>query len=172
MKRVLLISILFLSIGCASSTAVEPTAVPTTAEQEGTVASAAVASETAVIEITSDSGIGNETFRPEDGWASEIVLRFHLSGLEEMRLMFGDTAVTLNITSTGQNEIFQSVSQNGQTANITADSPYWMPVTITQADGTEGTIPLQNGTINVTLPPAFYTENPDSFTISWIDFYR
>lgn len=159
--------ILFLSclIGCASANEIKATATTVPAPSPQVEA-------TAVYDITSESGIGSETFlRPGKQWPAEVMLRFHLKGLEEMTLTYGATAVTLNVLSGGQNEVSQSVSRNGQSETGSSDS-YQLTTTITNADGSEGTIPLEDGTINVVLPAAFHQENPDSFSVSWIDFYR
>jgi hypothetical protein len=105
-------------------------------------------------------------------WPPGVMVRFHLKGLEEMTLAYGDTAVTLNISSLGGNEVRQSVDQNGQTEIIHSDSPYWLNVTLTNSDGSPGTIPLEEGSIDVILPTHFHETNPESFSLNWIDFFR
>lgn len=169
MDRIILFFLLLLLIGCSATNAAQPTAVQTATAMENEQPEELPM----VYDIISESGIGNEMFqRPADGWAREIVLRFHLKGLEEMRLQFGDTAVTLSIASSGQQEIWQSVSQNGQNQTLQPGDPNWMQVVILNDDSTPGSIPLENGTINVLLPASFYEADPESFTLSWIDFYR
>jgi hypothetical protein len=161
---------LLLLIGCASANGTPATAVSNSSNQAD--AETLPAEGTAVYDIYSDSGIGSEIFlRPGKQWPTQVILRFHLKGLEEMILSYGATAVTLNIPSHGQNEMQQSVTRNGQSETGRSDS-YQLTVTIVNADGSEGTIPLEDGTINVTLPPDFHQENPESFNVSWIDFYR
>ena len=170
-NRIIIFFLVFLLIGCSAANSTQPTAVPTEDSQAPDDISPEEAS--IVYDIVSESGIGSETFqRPEQGWSAEVVLRFHLQGLEEMHLMYADTAVVLNIASTGQNDLQQTVSGNGQSQSINTADPNWMSVSVLNEAGTPGTIPLKNGTINVRLPTAFYEENPESFTVNWIDFYR
>lgn len=166
----------WLAVGCAAQTPPPPSLTLITTEGTQTKVVMQLSDDTAVFDITSPSGIGGANVQLSSGeWRPNLVLRFHLNGLEELELTYGDTAtsaalstsVTLNISST-DSQVYQSA--NG--TPIDSSSPYWMKTTIRNEDGRAGQIPLQNGTIEVTLPPDFHTQNPASFHISWIDFYR
>ncbi|MCP4356502.1 MAG: hypothetical protein GY796_00595 [Chloroflexi bacterium] len=172
MKYVGFFLLLFL-ISCTTETAnEEPLQVNITPKSEGDRVEMEVDGETTVFNIYSQTGIGSADIERITGsWPPTIISRFHLNGLEEMRLVVGDTAVTLNLSSSGGRSS-QTLTQNGVTSTITPDNPYWMDVTISNADGSPGTVPLKEGTIDVSLPPALFDKSPDSFSLNWIDFYR
>ncbi len=164
--------LLLLALPLASCYSQTPPAPPSltviTTEGAGTKVAVQLSGDTAVFDITSPSGIGGAKVQLSSGeWRRTMRLRFHLNGLEEMVLTYGDTAVTLNISST-DSQVRQSVND----APIDSSSPYWMPVSLKNEDGNADQIPLTNGTIEVTLPPDFHSQNPNSFHIRWIDFYR
>lgn len=117
---------------------------------------------TAVFDITSPSGIGGAAVELLSGeWPGEIRLRYHLSGLEEMRFAYDDVQVTVSVSSTATGEIRQQVSVAGKPAQpITAVSPYWMPYQ------------RESDAFTFQLPPNFYKTAPASFSLNWIDFYR
>lgn len=155
--------------GCNSTTPAAPAQTVITVQGLQNRVVMIMDKQTAVFNIHSQTGIGNAQVQRDDGhWPQPMVLHFHLSGLEEMTLTYGETAVTLNISSQGDNEIRQSVHD----AAITAEDARWLAVAVTNTDGTPGVIPLQEGLIAVTLPPEFHAVAPASFTIQWIDFYR
>jgi len=167
-RIVVLFLIIFIMSGCSPSEQKQPFLTDITTEGNQTKVVMKSEDESAVFDITSPTGIGGASVQLSSGeWLSNIVLRFHLTGLEQMTLTYGETAVTVNISST-DSQIYQSV--NGE--QIDANSPYWTAVTLKNADGTTGQVPLENGTIEVTLPTDFHSQNPTSFHISWIDFYR
>lgn len=163
-------------IGCTPQTPPPPSLMVITTEGDQTKVVMQLAEDTAVFDITSPNGIGGANIQLSSGeWQPTVILRFHLSGLEEMALTYGQTAtsaassasVTLNISST-DSQVYQSANSEP----ITSDSPYWLTVSLQNEDGSAGQIPLENGVIEVTLPRDFHTQNPASFHISWIDFYR
>lgn len=128
--------------------------------------------DTAVFDIISPRGIGDTTItRHSSEWPQTVILRFHLTGLENLDFSYTDINIKVEISSHGGNEIRQSVTQDGLTEIITNSSEFWMPVAISPTEG-EATIPLAAGTIDVQIPPAFYQRNPKTFQIQWIDFYR
>lgn len=128
--------------------------------------------DTAVFDIISPRGIGDAAItRSGSAWPQTILLRFHLNGLENMSLTYSDIIINMQISSYGSNEIQQSVTQDGSGETIDNSSPFWMPVAISPTEG-EATIPLEAGTIDVQIPPAFYQRNPKNFQIHWVDFYR
>lgn len=171
-----LVSTLFLISFLAGCAATAPDSnksllVVITTEGNNNKVSTEMEGDTAVYNIESETGLGGAQVQLQSGeWPPEMILRFHLTGLEEMTLTYGEaaTAVTLSISSHGDNEIRQTVND----VPLSPEDPRWLVVTITNEDGTPGTIPLENGTIDVTLPKDFYESAPTSFHINWIDFYR
>ncbi len=133
--------------------------------------------DTLVVDITSPTGIGSAAIEKTAGqWPGKIVLRFHLSGLEEMKFHYGDTTLQVNVSSHGDNAVTETLVKNGETTALSPGdplyTPYWMNVQILNADGATGTIPLQNGAIDVSAPPDFFRSGATKFTLEWIDFYR
>lgn len=117
-----------------------------------------------LVDIQSASGIGNAGVRAAAGKLPSVaVMRFHLAGLEQMTLAFGDTVVKLSVPSSGDQPVLQSVVEAGQESPITPESPYWMEVTKPAT---------ADNLFEVTSPQAFTASPPANFTVSWIDFYR
>ena len=173
MRLILILFLMGFAAGCATfaPSTRQPLLVVITTEGSNNKVATEMEGETAVYNIESETGIGGAQVQLQSGeWPPAMILRFHLTGLEEMTLTYGEaaTAVTLNISSHGDNEIHQTVND----APISPDDPRWLTVIITNEDGSSGTIPLENGTIEVTLPKDFYEVAPTSFHINWIDFYR
>ena len=56
---------------------------------------------------------------------------------------------------------------------ITPESDDWLDIEIMSVAGEEQpSLPLENGYIEVHLPPRFLREGHASFSIHWVDFYR
>lgn len=164
----LFILIMFLMVSCRPQTPPLPSLTVITTEGVQTKVVMQLEGDTAVFDITSPTGIGGANVQLSSGdWRPTVILRFHLNGLEEMTLTYGETSTAVNISSTDS-----QVSQSANNTPIDSGSPYWLNVSLQNEDGSAGQVPLENGTIEVTLPPDFHTQNPDSFHIRWIDFYR
>lgn len=120
-----------------------------------------------IVDVVSPSGIGSAGVRlPAGDMPPTVLMRFHLRGLEQMTLAFGDAVVKLSAPSGGR-PVLQSVIEAGQERAIGPDSSYWMEVTQTAPpDGSDSAL------FEVTSPPAFAASPPASFTVGWIDFYR
>ncbi len=170
-----------LLLGCmliffTACTAVFPPSSPYSAypEKDDTAISFSEVGGTLFIDITSVSGIGTaEIKRNIDSWPQDVVLRMHLKGLEQFEFMYADTAVTLAISSQQDQYMQQSVRQINKAAEpLNPTSDFWMQTEIVNADGTPGTIPLTDGSINIHVPQDFLDKNSESFTVSWIDFFR
>lgn len=126
----------------------------------------------AIIDIFSESGIGEAAFEfIPDSLPSKILLRFHLRGLEELRFAYGETVISAAISSTGQHEIRQSLSQAGERPMeaLTTSSPFWMKLRVVSR---EPKIPLRDGYVEVEAPQDFLSSGARNATIHWIDFYR
>ena len=139
------------------------------------VEDAAGDTETAVITIYSKSGIGGTEIEQISGEKpDQYNFHFYLSGLEELKFAYGQTLITVNVSSSEGNEVRQSVldSASGEETAVTPDSPYWMDVTIVPTEGTVAEIPLLHGYIDVQAPDDFLLNQNGSFALQWIDFYR
>ena len=116
-----------------------------------------------VFDIFSERGIGRANVQWMSGdYPARILLRFHLRGLEELRVTYAATTITLSIPSTGAGNVQQQVTTAtpGENQPVTPTSPYWMKTVVT-ADW-----------IEVELPPTFLQGRYTGFTVQWIDFFR
>ncbi len=153
--------------------AATPAAGPATPEfqiatdKQDNVVTAAVDGDRLLVDVQSASGIGSAGVRAADGaMPPAVVMRFHLRGLEQMTFAFGDAVVKLSVPSGGDRPVMQSVVEQGQERPITPESPYWMEVAQTTADGSTGSV------FEVSSPQAFADAPTANFTAGWIDFYR
>lgn len=130
-----------------------------------------------LVDITSPTGIGSAGIAKTSGpWPAKVVLRFRLSGLEDMKFRYGDTLLEVHVSSHGDNRVSEAVTRNGETRPLSPgqllDAQYWMAVQIVGADGAPSTVPVKDGYIDVTVPPDFFRSKETKFTLEWIDFYR
>jgi hypothetical protein len=159
--------------GVLAACAPPPEAVPATPEfqiatdKPDDVVTATIDGERLLVDVQSASGISSAGVRAADGkMPPAVLMRFHLRGLEQMTFAFGDAIVKLSVPSGGDRPVMQSVVEGGQERPITPESPYWMEVTQTAADGSA------DSAFEVASPQAFSVSPTANFTIGWIDFYR
>ncbi len=141
----------------------------------------------ALIDVTDRQGINGLNARLTQGeWPAEIVVRLPLRGLEQLWIHYGDLAISTGVSSTGAPTPLTITvvdeAGNTQSASPSADIYYPSIRAITPDDtfaigplaaGERPAIPLPEGsTIEITLPPAFFREAHDSFSMQWIDFFR
>ena len=127
--------------------------------------------DTAIIEITSPSGIGSATFVLESGEMPEhIITQLHLNGLEEFRLISSDKSIlSASIPGTGiQAQSQRKISGNSEQVLQSSD-PLWFDIEIV-SDSQK--IPLQDGYFEFALPMEFIKQSGRAFEIQWIDFFR
>lgn len=125
----------------------------------------------AAIDIFSASGIGQAEFE----WLSpempkQLVMQFHLRGLEELRFSYGEIVITVSIASTGERGIRQSMHRAGEEPvhALTPNSPFWMNIRV----ASRKPVSLNAGFIAVEAPEDFLAGGARHATIHWIDFYR
>lgn len=122
----------------------------------------------ATFEVWSATGIGSAEIRLMAGvMPADVLMRFHLRGLEQLSFAYDDTVVSLSVPSGAGRPVWQSVSIGGQETVIGPESPYWMALAQPAAAGEADT-----GFFEVAAPPAFLTSSATSFTLGWIDFFR
>ena len=125
------------------------------------------------VDIHSPSGIGTAKFELASGARPEqLILRLHLRGLEEFRLISNQTTIAASGSSS---EVFNVTSQSviavGNEHSITPIDPLWTRVEII-SDQPEKKIPLEEGFFEITVPKEFIRSAGNSFEIQWIDFFR
>lgn len=161
--------------GCAPATrqpaAGKPatiTAAPSGDQVEITVESQP---EATVIDIRDPSGIGSADFNIGEGaFPGRLVFRLYLKGLEQVRLAYGGTAVEASLSSRPGAPVMQSLSPGGEP--LEPGGPYWLGIEIVPQDGAAAQVPLESGYFQVEVPPDFYKQQPESWSLSWVDFYR
>ena len=126
-----------------------------------------------VIVVQSPTGVGSAKFDLESGGMPEkIVLRLHLKGLEEFRLISSQTIIAASASSSGMFGVNdQRVISAGSEYSIMPIDPLWMKIEIVSAQGTKK-IPLEEGYFEIIVPSEFLRNAGSSFEIQWIDFYR
>ncbi len=128
-----------------------------------------------IIHVVSPSGIGSATLKSTGGpFTSQLEIRLYLHGLEKLDFIYGDTQVTVSVTSAGQH-VAREVARNIKTGTakaINADSPYWIPVSrVTGSTRLQPPPSVQD--YYSLLPPAdLVASDYSTFSIRWIDFYR
>ena len=170
MRILLLIGLLVSLMGCKMVS--EEPVIEVDVRKDGDVVETAVVDNTAIFDIYSQIGIGDATVTLVNGeWPQTILFRVYLTGLEEFKFIYGNTEVYVSVSSSGENVVLETVSQNGEAQPITKDSPYYMPIRI-ESENSEMGIPLDEGYFEIETPSDFNTGDDDSFAISWVDFYR
>ena len=125
------------------------------------------------VDIQSPTGIGSATFKLESGSMPEqLILRLHLAGLEEFRLVSDQTTlVAYGSSHEGFNVSGQSVIAAGNEYAITPIDPLWTNVEVVSGQA-EKKIPLDEGYFEIIVPKEFIQRAGNSFEIQWIDFFR
>ena len=126
----------------------------------------------AIIDIQSPTGIGSAKLELESGDMPEaMLLRLHLQGLEEIRLIYDQVVI---VASGSSSEPFvindQRVISSGSEYSITPIDPLWMKIEIISDQSKK--IPLEAGYFEINVPREFLRNAGSSFEIQWIDFYR
>ena len=162
--------------GCAMSTGTPETRPPiftVTADGEGNEMTASAQGDTSVFNVYSRSGIGSGTVEFISGTPPKnIVVRLHLKGLEEFRLVYKKTTMIASVSSGASHEEIQSViSPEGSEQPITSDSPFWMEIRKI-SDQSASLDASDFGYFEIAMPKDFIREGYRSFSIRWIDFFR
>jgi hypothetical protein len=121
-----------------------------------------------VVDIYSETGIGEANILlPMLATSTPVKLRLHLRGLEGWTFTFDDLATHGAVATSNNNVLIESFQiANEPDTPIDSTHPHWMDVThIKDTSATSGYFELL-------LPSAFLESGLNTFTISWVDFYR
>jgi hypothetical protein len=125
-----------------------------------------------LFEVRSETGIGSAAVEQTSGAApAKILIRLYLAGLEEFDFEYGETVVTLSVSSHGD----QAVTERLRTAGsgeipIGPESPYSMPVRVVTTPDSNSQSPIAY--FEVQAPQDYIQGQHRAFSIRWIDFYR
>jgi len=135
---------------------------------------ATVEKDTAIFDATSRSGIGGATVTLAKGkWPTTVVLRLHLSGMEQLTIFNGTIKLTGSVLSHSGNPRLLDVVEDGKEKKVEKDSPYW-----TEIRGLDSTgkpvpgLPGSGGYFEITVPKALLDGQTKTLELGWIDFYR
>lgn len=162
-----------LDIPCAASDDPPARFTVTTRKADDTVAVGGDRDRT-VFDIRSPSGIGRAVVeRTGDAWPTAVVVRLHLKGLENLKVSAGTLAVGAAVgVRDGKVEIRQWQLDRDESPLAAADARR-LAIRVLGNDGkTAAGLPLDGGHVEVTLPVAYFRDNPKSLTVEWVDFYR
>lgn len=132
---------------------------------DGNSAELTLSDDRLLIDVTDTRGINGLTARLESGsWPEEIAVHLRLDGLERLEILYGDYAIT-----------------TGRSSNDSPDPP--LILSVTGADGRVSEAPPSAGIyypdisrtedgFTITMPPHFFRDDYQSFSLQWIDFYR
>ena len=125
------------------------------------------------IDIHSPTGIGTAKFELKSGTMPEsIVLRLHLAGLEQVKLVSDQTTLASYGSSSDMfNVTGQSVIAAGNEYAITPIDPLWMKVEVIPGRVDKKT-PSGEGYFEIIVPSEFIRRAGNSFEIQWVDFFR
>lgn len=156
--------------GCAGQPA-QPPQIQADSASAGVSVSIEAQTEAVVIAIEDPAGIGSAQFSHTGGeFPQRLVYQFHLKGLEQVQLAYGEKQVMASLSSRPGSPVLQSLVPGGEA--LQEGSPYWLGIEIVPQEGAEAAIPLQSGYIQVEPPPDFYQTRPEGWSLSWVDFYR
>lgn len=122
--------------------------------------------------IRSPFGISGATIeRTTEQWPDKFAIQLRLKGLENSKLSTDRLKLEASVSS--QDGSVRLWKDGNEDVLLDSKSPYWMEIKILGSDG-EPTkaIPLKDGSIEMQLPKKFFDDNPKSFNVEWIDFYR
>ena len=162
--------------GCSAPTGAAEMPTPVfavSAEGDGNEIKVNVEDGTAIADVRSRRGIGSATVELVSGTLPEnIVIRLHLKGLEQFRLVYDQTAIIASVSSGEGGSVGQSVgAPDGDERPIAPGSPFWVAIRIVPDQATPY-VPIEVEYFEITLPDDFLQGEHRSFSIRWIDFYR
>ncbi|MFY7875784.1 MAG: hypothetical protein ACOVQM_10090 [Pirellula sp.] len=122
--------------------------------------------------IRSSLGISHATIeRTTEQWPDKIAIQMRLNGLESFKLSCGNTKLEALVSShDGSVRLWKDGKEDSP---LDSKSAYWMEIKILESEGEPTqSIPLKDGYFEMQLPKKFFEENPKSFKVEWVDFYR
>ena len=143
-----------------------------------------------IVEILSPRGVGKIEIQFDHAEPPKrLTLRFHLSGLEQLRLSTSTANVSASLSPLDPTVTLQEIATvsgaNSQAAALepmTAEHVYWLSIqtqpTLAKSEDTSQTdkpnSPEQTAIeyIDVMVPQAFIRDAGGQVSVEWIDFYR
>lgn len=122
----------------------------------------------AVIDVSSESGIGSATVTRRNGPWPTIVLRLRLRGLESLRLTTDKATVQASASNSGDQPGQCHRIRDGIEEPLGTDSPYYVDIRHVKTAGEDH----DSDYFEVIVPRALLDNLSSRLRIEWIDFYR
>lgn len=131
-----------------------------------------VDNETVIFDVRSPAGISHSVIsREAESWPKTMVMRLHLRGLEHFSLAQGDVKIEGAVSSQDGSVRLWIAEQEDKP--LTETHPLWIKVRRLDAEGQPtNALPCPAGSIELQVPRALLKDNPSTFTLGWIDYYR
>ena len=125
-----------------------------------------------VFDVRSPFGISSATIeRTIEKWPDLVLIQLRLKGLENFKVSTDKLKLEASVSS--QNGDERRWKDGKEDSPLISKSPYWMEIRIMSNDGKPAkALPSKDGYIEMQLPKKFFEDNPKSFMLEWIDFYR
>lgn len=126
-----------------------------------------------LFDITNPTGISDLVIeRTGDTWPETVVVRLHVSGLEQFRAKSEKVAISGFVSNHTDDAVNLSVDKKKGDPKDTK-SEFFMDFKLIGKDGKAAKkVPLEDGYFEMSLPKPFFEGNPKSVTLSWVDFFR
>ena len=129
--------------------------------------------ERVVFSLRSPFGISHARIERVEAWPKQVVLRLHLSGLEQLQITNGTDTVFAAVSSTNAVPRVRVWLKDQEQRPLDSQHPLWLAIRgVTNHGQPTDAVPLKDGYFEVTLPEKLLAGNPRAITVSWIDFYR
>ena len=125
-----------------------------------------------VFDVRSPFGISSATIeRTTEQWPDMVLIQLRLKGLENFKVSTDKLKLEASISS--QNGDERLWKDGKEDSPLIPKSPYWMAIRIMSYDGKlTKALPSKDGYFEMQLPKKFFEDNPKSFKLEWINFYR
>lgn len=130
--------------------------------------------EQTILSVRCPSGIGSGVVsRLSDLWPKRVILRLHLNGLEGLKVSSNNIELAAEVAGTDNKKFLYLTKRANQSSEPRTTKLADSEIRAFSKDGKPSeVIPLKDGYFEVRLPTELFADNPESFTINWIDFYR
>jgi len=158
---------------CAEKIPQPPAALAIKTERAGAVVALAVEKQKSILSISGADRGGAIITRNGDRWPEPLVLRVYLTGLEQLTIRAGEVTLSASVLSHGTHQRLLHVWKTGKEGPpVTKESPYWMEISIFDAQGKPiQKLPEKGGWFEMTIPAAMLTDLNPSVRVGWLAFF-
>lgn len=126
--------------------------------------------DTTTFDVISRSGIGGATITLAKGkWPANVILRFHLSGLESLAVSNGKVRLTGSVLSHSGQKKRLYLTEDGKDEER---EPGTKIEVLNSAGKAIRGLPDKGGCFQLAVPKVLLDSQPKSLELGWIDFFR